>query len=501
MRPCSSSPNLSKVPRIQMLNPANAPEKILLIDNSEEDYLRTRDLLETRSAHRYSLDWAPAYSEGRRVMKRGKHAAYLLDCDLDGRDGLALLREMIAARCTAPIIVLADESDQDADDKAMELGAADFLVKDQLNAVLLDQAIRHAIERANFQNALRRSEQRFRTLFENSPDAIFVVDSESIVLAANRAAARLHAAARTDLVGKNLLDLIPPDQGKTFKHDLPALTANQSQLANVSWNRGDQSVATEITAMRIEYDERPAVLLHVRDVSDHKRAEERLRASGERLRSLSRRLQTAQESERKRIARAVHDELGGELTGLKLDVAWLAKHLAEVPEAAAKPAFAEKLNAMSTMLDSTIEFVRQITTQLRPGVLDILGFAAAIEWQAREFEQRTGIVCEVHSPESDIAVDADRSTALFRIFQEILTNIARHAQATKIAVRMTEAANSFVLEVHDNGRGISDTEIADPKSLGLLGMRERALVFGGQVSFKSVPNEGTTVTVWVPLEN
>ena len=478
-----------------------AAKKVLLIDNSEADYLLAFESLQTGGARRYSIERARSYEEAFQAIKRADYAVCLLDYHLNGNDGLDLLRKIIGSGSTAPVIVLAGEGDDAVDPKAMELGAADFLVKDQINAVLLERAIRHAIERENFQKALRRSEQRFRGLFDHSPDAIFVVNSESVVADANPAAARLYDAARSDLVGRNFLDLIPPNQRMALGRDLQAITSSQPLAGNINLNRRGQAIMTEITATRISYDRRPAILMHVRDVSEHKRAEDRLRASREQLRSLSRRLQSAREKERKRIARAVHDELGGELTGLKLDVAWLAKRLSQVPEAAANPAFARKLAAMSEMLDSTVEFVRKITSQLRPSVLDILGLIAAIQWQAGEFEQRTGVPCEIHTPPVDRPLDPARSTALFRIFQEILTNIARHAKATKITVRITEPANSFVLEVHDDGRGISEAEIADPKSLGLLGMRERALVFGGQVSFKGAPDEGTTITVWVPLKS
>jgi signal transduction histidine kinase len=154
---------------------------------------------------------------------------------------------------------------------------------------------------------------------------------------------------------------------------------------------------------------------------------------------------------------------------------------------------------MSRLIDSTIQSVRRIATELRPGVLDDLGLMAAIEWQAQEFQTRTGIRCQVTLPVEDVTLDAASSTAIFRIFQEILTNVARHGSATSVSVSLKEQAGNLVLEAQDNGKGIAESEISSPKSLGLLGMRERALPFGGEVKIRGTPGKGTTVTVRIPL--
>jgi signal transduction histidine kinase len=226
---------------------------------------------------------------------------------------------------------------------------------------------------------------------------------------------------------------------------------------------------------------------------DRERAEEDLRHSHGQLRALTGRLQSVREEERTHIAREVHDELGQALTGLKLDLSWLASR----PRGAR--GLQRKVKAMSAQIDATIQAVRRIATELRPGVLDSLGLAAAIEWQAADFQTRTGIPCETRIEVPEALLDQDFSTACFRIFQETLTNIIRHAEATRVAVALTQDGADLVLTVRDNGRGISERDVAHSRSIGLLGMRERAAQVGGKITFQGQPRAGTTVTMRAPL--
>jgi signal transduction histidine kinase len=221
---------------------------------------------------------------------------------------------------------------------------------------------------------------------------------------------------------------------------------------------------------------------------------ERLRVSEQNLRALAARLQSVREEERSRIAREIHDQLGQALTGLKMDLTWLNARL----PAGQKP-LAEKVKSMFRLIDDTIQSVRKIASLLRPEVLDQLGLAAAIGWQARDFQARTGIRCKVTLPPDPLAVEQELSTATFRIFQELLTNVARHAGATRVDVSMRADDGRLLLEVQDNGKGIPDAALSGAKSLGLLGMRERAMAFGGSVEFAGVGGKGARVTVVLPL--
>ena len=235
-------------------------------------------------------------------------------------------------------------------------------------------------------------------------------------------------------------------------------------------------------------------LREAQERAERKRAEEGLRKSHEQLRALSVYLQYVREEEQTRIAREVHDELGQALTGLKLDLSRLSgqlpKHL--------KPQI-ERMDLMSTRIDTTIQTVRRIASELRPGMLDDLGLVAALEWQANEFQTRTGIACEVTTMLEEPLLDQDLNTAFFRIFQETLTNVIRHAAATRVEVLLRKEAGALVMEIRDNGRGISEAQISNTPSIGLRGMRERAAVLGGEVDIHGWPGKGTTVTVGIPL--
>jgi PAS domain S-box-containing protein len=249
---------------------------------------------------------------------------------------------------------------------------------------------------------------------------------------------------------------------------------------------GDDLSAAEAPAM-VTFAHQAAIAIESAQLHEAERA------ARQRLRDLAEYLQAAREEERTRIARGIHDELGQALTALKMDLAWLAKRLpVELPH------LGERATTMSDLIDDTMQTVRHIATELRPGLLDNLGLTAATEWQTQEFAQRTGIDCEVHLSEEEVAVDPDVSTALFRILQEALTNVARHAEATKVTVDLEEGPKELVMVIRDNGRGITESEIANPRSLGLTGMRERARSWGGDVAFQGVPGRGTTVTVRIP---
>lgn len=232
------------------------------------------------------------------------------------------------------------------------------------------------------------------------------------------------------------------------------------------------------------------------DVTERVLAADQLKRSNEELRALSARLQSVREEESLRIAREIHDELGGAMTGLKMDLAWLNKRIRDASDESLK----QKIASMNEMIDDTIRTIRHISSELRPSILDDFGLAATIEWQAREFEARTEIKCRITSLAEDVPLDEARATALFRIFQEILTNVMRHAHATVVEVSMEEQDGELILRVKDNGVGIRETDVADTSSLGLLGMRERALVFGGQIGIEGSEGEGTTVTVRIPLK-
>jgi len=220
-----------------------------------------------------------------------------------------------------------------------------------------------------------------------------------------------------------------------------------------------------------------------------------LKESSRQLQALAANLESVREEERTQIARELHDQLGQALTAMKFDLVWLTDQLVQKD-----PTLAQKAKTVTKQMDTMIKTVRRIATELRPGMLDDLGLSASIEWQARDFEKRTGIVCTVSVSAEDLPLARDKSVALFRIFQEALTNVARHAGAHQIEVNLSATPVAVTLHVHDDGRGIQAREIAGLHSLGLFGMRERAKRLGGTFDIRGPQDGGTIVTVSLPVK-
>jgi PAS domain S-box-containing protein len=255
--------------------------------------------------------------------------------------------------------------------------------------------------------------------------------------------------------------------------------------------------------MRVEgdylciYDERGRISGHFgiqRDITEQHRDREAVRRSRTELRNLTVRLQSVREEERREIAREIHDELGQALTGLKLDLSWLGTQLPAVP-----PDLKAQCQSILGRIDRTMDAVRRIATELRPSVLDQLGLAAAIEWQTQEFGQRTGIPTRLELLADGLAVPDPIASNVFRVLQEALTNITRHAQPTRVEVSLADVRGVLVLEVRDDGRGIPEVALDSPMSVGLIGMRERAFACAGKLDIKSAPGQGTTLVLRTPL--
>ncbi len=231
-----------------------------------------------------------------------------------------------------------------------------------------------------------------------------------------------------------------------------------------------------------------------KEVIERSKAEQELTLTREQLRNLGNHLQNIREEEKIRIARAVHDELGQSLTALKMDLVCLKEELA--PQ---QTELQERVQSMSGLIDSTITSVQRISTELRPQILDVFGLCEAIAWQADEYQKRTNLKFDLNC--GNVPLNKELTTELFRIFQETLTNVVRHAEAERVRVSLRQEDNQFIMEVEDNGRGMLLEKIDDSHSLGLIGIRERVLFLGGDVEFLSEPDKGTKVVVSVPIES
>jgi two-component system, NarL family, sensor histidine kinase UhpB len=360
--------------------------------------------------------------------------------------------------------------------------------------------IRDVSARVSVQEALAEREAYLRAMLDNFPFLVWLKDVEGRFLAVNQEFARACGRERSgDVVGLTDFDVWPKELAQRYVDD------DRSVMATRQQKDVEEPIFTEGASRWFEtfktpvLDKRGKVLGTTgfsRDITERQRLDAELRSQREQLRALAAHVESVREEERVRIAREIHDELGQALTCMSMDLGFLDKQISkENAQAAAR------VSALATQVKETVNAVRRISAELRPSILDDLGLGAAMEWLAHDFASRTGIDCAVSVP-SNVSIAAERGTVVFRMCQEALTNVARHSGASHVSIDlMIDADDQLVLEVSDNGRGITDEQIHRPNSLGLLGMRERAALLGGVAAVKGTPGQGTTVTVWVPFED
>jgi len=341
---------------------------------------------------------------------------------------------------------------------------------------------------------LQGADHTYRVFVERMNEGAAVLSRDHTVLHCNGRFARFLGAGLQRVIGSSMLDLVWPDDHSKLDALLRRAAQKncRGEIRLQSRKGAPLSVQLSLNPLRLESTK--AVCLIASDLSEMKRAEQELRASSEQLRNLAAHLLSVREEERARISREVHDELGQALTAVKMDLAWLAGRLPR-----RKGQMLKRIRSTRQLADDIIQSIRRISTELRPAVLD-LGLAEAVEWQVQEFQTRSGIQCTVRLLTREV-VASNASTAMFRIFQETLTNVARHAKATRTEVVLQKQQDWLVLLIRDNGRGFDQADPSLSKSLGLLGMRERAAILGGRVNISSAPGKGTTVTAWIPLRS
>ena len=362
--------------------------------------------------------------------------------------------------------------------------------------VLLLALVRDVTDRKRAEEALRASETRFRRLMEGAPVAIGI-SRRGVTLYVNQKYLEMYGFQSVDeVVGHSI--------GEQWSPECQAMVVDRARQRSsglivparyeAMGQRKDGSLfPVEVAVAMVDLSDGEASVGFLTDITERQRAQEDRQRSFEQLRALAARLQSVREEERKRLARDIHDQLGQALTAIKLDLSSLVR---ELPDA--QSTSPSKGSPLLQLVDETIESVRRISTELRPGMLDDLGLAATVEWAEEEFAGRTGTKCLIDLPPEQIAIDSETATAVFRIFQETLTNVARHANASEVKVRLAEEDGDLTLEVHDNGKGIEEDELARADSLGILGMRERALLLGGTLTITGGPGKGTTVRIRIP---
>lgn len=456
----------------------------------------------------HTLDLGSAVS----LLSKNEVDAVLLDLFLPDSSGVECVKTLRSCARAVPIVVLTGVDDTALALRCIEAGAQDYISKQELRAQSLNRTIKYAIARTREAALHQRADalqRRLAAIVEASRDGIVSTTPAGVITSWNGGAERILGYSSADAVGRALQTIMRPIDA--------AASVEQERLLEQARAGSDSTEPVEVTRLR---NDGAALTLSLvacnlrdaageliglaaifRDVTDNKRRDDELRRRNEELtlreqqmRALAVRLNAVREQERTRISREVHDELGQLLTGIKMDLRWIARRL---DEQAAAERILGRLAEADKLVDRTIASVQRIAVELRPSALDALGLAAALRDEARRFEKSTGISARVQvkgvsNPEPEVA------TALFRIFQELLTNVARHARARSIHVELDEIEGSFSLRVEDDGIGIGAGDSRLPQSLGLLGMNERAQAVGGSISLERGMQGGTVATVCVP---
>ncbi len=427
----------------------------------------------------------------------------LSDYLLPSFDAMTALKLALERTPMTPFIVFTGSMNEVTAVECMMAGATDYIIKEHVSRLGL--SIKKALdqksakdEKMRAERLLRESELRYRLLAENARDMIFrfrlVPDRAYEYM--SPAVERITGYTPAEFYADPLIRerIVVPEDRRRLNEIVDGTRPFDDPLVQ-RWIRKDGfTIWVEERNVPIKNASGEIVAIEgiIRDISERKEAEQKLRDSHEMLHRLSSHIQTAREEERMSIAREIHDDLGQALTALNM-------HLALMNNTGEPAALAARKKTMLELMERAMKSVQRISTDLRPGILDDFGLEAAIEWQVEEFQKRTGIPCDLTVRHPAGLLDKPSQTALFRILQEGLSNIQQHARATRIKVSLLERNAFSLLEVSDNGRGITKEERDNPRSFGLMGMRERAYALGGEVEIQGAPGRGTTLRATIPM--
>lgn len=520
----------------------NAPAKILVVDDALSYRILLRAQLRSLG---YEVAEAADGIEALDILSKEPIQAVISDILMPRMDGYRLSQEIRSREATRhlPILVFTSTYVSAEDQQlALRAGADAYLVK-PAPLPKLQEAIQQLLSRGRLANAppaaaqetmmreynavliqkledksretaaqnerlarlnteLEQSRATLEATLANANDAIVTLDQRGQIVFANAAVERLFGVAPTAAIGSPLTALITEGlSGISLAGADGALRVHTARSLISSVHRPDgQLITLESVASSQGSGGARLTTVIFRDVTERQRTDRETRLLSEQLRALAIRLEAIREEERTRIAREIHDILAQELTSLKIDLLWAVKRAPHALDDSARHDLALRLQQALAKTDSSITTVQRIATELRPAILDSLGLGAAVEWLAEDFSRRTGIVCVARTPGEEFPDPGrERATALFRILQESLTNVARHARATHVQIELATRDGFIDLDVRDNGCGLTPAQVADPLSIGLIGMRERAQAHGGTLRIANSSPSGTLVAVRLPL--
>ncbi len=484
---------------------------LLMVEDSESDaVLLVREL--ERAGYRVQSKRVVTAADFSAHLESQPWDIILCDYSVPGFNGLAALRIFNEHRCDIPFIFVSGTISEDIAVAAMKTGAHDYVMKSNLKRLVpaVEREMRDAGERREknllvdqrrkIEEEMRRKDALYRTLIQHSSDGILLLDEEGNLLYMSPSATEFFGG---ETVPQNFFHLIHEGVIEAGRHYLARLAASPGEILTFEsrMRRSDGSWRwIEAVGHNMLLDETVgAIVINYRDITDRKVAEEEVRQSRERLRALAANLQNAREEERRHISREFHDVLGQSLTAVKMGLTLLQRELTNGGKTLPKKSVEQEIASMQAELEHASHSVRKALSKLRPELLDQLGLVAALSWDADRFQKKTGIRCVFSSSQEEIRLDPGVSIALFRIYQESMTNVVRHSQATRVEIALRVEEDRLTMTIHDNGIGFGAGAEAKPDSLGLIGMRERALLLDGTFEIRSKPGEGTAINVSVPL--
>lgn len=463
---------------------------------------------ELRQAHiSFTIRLVDTRQDFLRELEEQTPDVILADYSLPNFDGLSALELTRKIYPEIPFIFVSGAMGEEVAIDSLKQGATDYVLKQRLDRLgpAVKRALREAAERRQRHQAeemLRESEERFRTLFQTAGSVIAVVDLKGRLLEFNLEAEQVTGWPRQEALGRGFLELlVPAAYEEAVKSDFKKVLAGQVirglEIPLKLREQGERQFMWNVNRLLGKDGEVLGAIAVGQDIAKRKRAEEELRESEQKLRILTSQILTAQEDERKRISRELHDELGQSLTVLKLSLRAAGRHLLEPPE------IKEELGNMALYLDEVIDKVRRLSRTLSPAILEDLGLAPALKYLVNEFSRYYQINHDFALNELEHLFPEEAQIIIFRIFQESLTNIAKHAQASTVNLAIRQVGGGVLLEVEDDGQGFEVTKILGrpsmEKGLGLAALSERAKMLGGSLQIHSQKERGTRITCTIPM--
>ncbi len=475
----------------------SAALKILILEDSDIDALVIQHLL-NRSNLQCEFRLAMDEAEFIDALNNFKPHVILSDNSLPQFNAMEALQIVQRHLLHIPFILVTGFVSEEYAANIIKLGADDYLLKDRLSR--LPVAINAALKQKEIEKEkwkVEKDNQLKAGLLNTIGQAVMATDITGIIQYWNKAAEKIYGWSAEEAMGKNAAELIPAQQTAAAAMEIAALLNNgkfwQGELE--VWGKDKILFPVYATYSSIYDGEQnlSGIIGISSDNTERKKNERELKSLNEQLHGLYAQLQNVREEERLQISRDIHDELGQQLTGLKMEISWLMKKLVVQDKG-----LQEKAAGVIGLVDEAIKSVRRISANLRPGMLDDLGLIATLEWHNEEVEKRAGIKINF-TPIAEPALPLATSTALFRIYQEALTNVVRHANATQVITSLQVDGTSLILIVKDDGLGMDLSKKKNNKTLGLVGIKERTFILDGQCEINSTIGKGTSIKITIPL--